>query len=82
LTPLAGTSGSALAFAINDAGQAVSASSIDASSNTHATLWQGNAVKGLGILPGYRNSQATSVDSAGVAAGTGHQQRGHRGRRI
>jgi probable HAF family extracellular repeat protein len=70
LTPLAGTSGSALAFAINDAGQAVGSSSIDASSNTHATLWQGNAVKDLGILPGYRNSQATSVNSAGVAAGT------------
>jgi probable HAF family extracellular repeat protein len=69
LIPLSGSGGSALAFAINDVGQAVGTSSIDASSDTHATLWQGSVVTDLGILPGYRNSEATSVNSAGVAAG-------------
>jgi probable HAF family extracellular repeat protein len=69
LVPLSGSAGSALAFAINDAGQAVGTSSIDSSGNTHAALWQGSSVQDLGILPGYRNSEATSVNSAGVAAG-------------
>jgi probable HAF family extracellular repeat protein len=71
LVPLSGSAGSALAFAINDAGQVVGTSSIDSSGNTRATLWQGSSVKDLGILPGYRSSKATAINSAGAAAGVG-----------
>lgn len=71
LVPLSGSTGSALAFAINDAGQTVGNSSFDATGNGHATLWQGSSVQDLGILPGYRSSRATAINSSGVAAGVG-----------
>lgn len=68
LSPLAG--GGSGANAINDAGAAVGASGVDAL-HDHATLWQGNSVKDLGILPGYRSSEAIAINNAGVAVGVG-----------
>ena len=70
LSPLGGSGGTALANAINDAGQAVGASGVDGT-HTHATLWQGNSVQDLGIPPGDQYSQATAINSAGVVVGVG-----------
>jgi probable HAF family extracellular repeat protein len=70
LSPLGGGGGPSIANAINDAGAAVGFSGVDAL-HVHATLWQGDSVKDLGILPGYRSTQATAINSAGVAVGVG-----------
>jgi probable HAF family extracellular repeat protein len=60
--------------AINDAGQIVGLSVINPASPTifHATLWEDNSAKDLGVPPGYMNSRAAAINSTGQVAGSGN----------
>ena len=60
--------GGGIAFAVNDAGQAVGSSRSLPVAQTHATLWAGNAVIDLGTLGG-TDSSAFALNNAGQAVG-------------
>jgi probable HAF family extracellular repeat protein len=62
---------STAAFGVNDLGQVVGDSALDANAQTiHAFVWQlGTGIRDLGVLPGGTFSNAVAINKNGVAVG-------------
>jgi probable HAF family extracellular repeat protein len=62
---------SSAAFGINDLGQVVGNSALDANANiVHAFVWQlGTGMRDLGVLAGGQFSEAVAINKSGVAVG-------------
>lgn len=58
------------AYGVNDAGQVVGYSSLQGNRVVRAFLWHGGAMLDLGMLPGFAESEARAINSAGLVVGT------------